>query len=665
MDLKRFRRKNERSAEIPIGLQVVVNRLFLLLLLIAGSTYPSSDVIAQADSIALNPVIVKGFVPERFMSGLKIQRIDSVTLNQFRFQNLGDLLLINTPIAIKNYGPGQLSTVSFRGTSANHTAVLWNGLNINSPSLGQTDFSTIPVAGFDQLSIQYGSAASTVGTDAIGGSILLNSAPSREKLGFSVGHQQESFRNRQTQVVTRYASPIGNGWNFSGKTSAYLGAMNNHFSSAYRQGYPLLQSETSQKGLIQDLFFQSKNDQEISAHVWLTQNRLVIAPDELEGKELTNTEAYRTMLRYRIKNFTFRTSWVRDVIDYAKGGFDNPDHAVTDKFSARAEKDFEWRLGKRENGIQVKTGGEWNYYRAQIGGYIQSPATENRADFFMLTRWQVTERLLASANLRQALVTRFDPPIAPSLGAEYQLVRKEVYNLNVRGSISKSYRVPTLNERFWTDLGNPDIRPESGWNKEIGLDQQFHTYDNQQITVSLTAYHNRIKDWTYWNPTKNYRVENLQQVLAKGIELQTGWKATMDMWKTGLNVGYAWTRSVQEKAYDAYSADIIGKQLVFVPIHSGNLNAFTQYRNIRLSLQGQSLSKRFSTFDNAQFLGAYTLVHILAESTFSWGKFAIRVQGQINNFTNTFYLNVRNNAMPGRSFAVSLVANYRSLQHKF
>ncbi len=115
-------------------------------------------------------------LPERFMSGLKVQKIDSVTMEQFRFRNITDLLSLNTPIIIKNYGPGQLATVAFRGTSANHTAVLWNGLNINLPTLGQTDFSTIPVAGFDQLSVQYGSSASVVGTDAVGGSILLGSS---------------------------------------------------------------------------------------------------------------------------------------------------------------------------------------------------------------------------------------------------------------------------------------------------------------------------------------------------------------------------------------------------------------------------------------------------------------------------------------------------------
>ena len=101
--------------------------------------------------MSLSVVTVRATLPERFLAGQKIQRINSTTLLQFRFGLLTDLLQFNTPLAFKSYGPGQLATVSFRGTSANHTAVLWNGIDINQPNLGQTDFSTLPVAGFDRL----------------------------------------------------------------------------------------------------------------------------------------------------------------------------------------------------------------------------------------------------------------------------------------------------------------------------------------------------------------------------------------------------------------------------------------------------------------------------------------------------------------------------------
>lgn len=615
---------------------------------------------AQKDSIALDPVIVRGFVPQKFMSGLKIQRIDSASLSQVRYQNIGDVLSAYTPIAFKNYGPGQLSTASFRGTSANHTAVLWNGLNINAPTLGQTDFSTIPVAGFDQLSVQYGSAASIVGSDAVGGSILLASNAPANPLQVSAGRQRESFNNKHTRADIRYSVPLRGHWALSGKTALYDNRVNNDFPNPTRRTYALLPTETFQKGVVQDLFLRSPADQEISAHVWLTDNKLVLTPEDEQGREMTRTTAYRTMLRYQIRTLTLRTAWVRDIIDYAKGDLSRPDHSVTDKFASRIEKDFTVNLGRHLNPLSLKAGGEWTHYRSRVPGYAQMPVSENRTDFFLLSRWQPTSRITTSINLRQGLVTGFNPPFTPSVGLEYGLIQKTRYHLVLKGSYGRSYRVPTLNERYWKDLGNPNVRPETGWNKELGLEQAFSEALGGTLRTSATFYHNRIRDWTYWNPATSYRVENLQQVLARGIELQLHYLRRSGPWQTGLDAGYAFNRSSQEKAYDNYSQDIVGKQLVFVPEHTANANAFVQFKSTRFTGQLQAASKRYTTFDNSQFLDGYGLVNLLAETAFAVEKCRFVIQGQVRNVTDTFYLNVRNNAMPGRSFALSLTFSYDS-----
>lgn len=615
---------------------------------------------AQSDSIDLDPVVIKGFVPQKFMSGLKIQTMDSASLAQFRFQNIGDALSAYTPIAFKNYGPAQLSTASFRGTSANHTAVLWNGLNINAPTLGQTDFSTIPVVGFDRLSVQYGASASIIGTDAVGGSILLDSKPSAGRFGISLGRQQESFRNHQSQANVRYTLPLTGQWTISGKTVVYSGRMNNDYPYETRSNYAVLLTETAQKGIVQDLFLQSPSDQEISAHVWLTSNKLILTPTDEAGREMTLTEAYRTMLRYRIKTFTIRTAWVRDIIDYAKGDLSRPDHSVTDKLATRVEKDFTLNMGRSLHPISLKTGAEWTHFRSEVPGYAHTPVTENRTDFFVLSRWQVIDRLTFSANFRQALVTGYNPPFTPSLGAEYNLIRNDRHRVIIKGSLGRSYRTPTLNERYWKDLGNPDIKPESGWNKELGVEHTFKPEPGNALRISLTAYHNRIKDWTYWNPSRKYRVENLQQVLARGIELQLGYVCRTGATRLGWDAGYAFNKSSQEKAYDNYSQDIIGKQLVFVPLHSTNMNAFALYKSTKITGQFQAVGKRFTTFDNSQSFDGYGLINILAETAISWKPFKAHIQGQVRNVTNAFYLNVRNNAMPGRSFALSLTFSYDS-----
>jgi len=154
---------------------IISMAVFMRLILITITfCFCKQQVYAQKE-LSLCEVTVKGVRPERFMVGQKIQDVDSANLAKNSYVSLADFLQFNSPISFKSYGAGQLTSISMRGTSANHTALLRNGININFPSLGLTDFSTVPVAAFDQMTIQYGSAASCVGTDAVGGSIQLRS----------------------------------------------------------------------------------------------------------------------------------------------------------------------------------------------------------------------------------------------------------------------------------------------------------------------------------------------------------------------------------------------------------------------------------------------------------------------------------------------------------
>ncbi|WP_373512294.1 TonB-dependent receptor plug domain-containing protein [Persicitalea sp.] len=620
----------------------------------------SFSAFAQQDSVALEPVVVVGFAPERFMAGLKIQRVDSAALRQFRFQNIGDLLAFNTPLAFKNYGPGRLSTVSFRGTSAQHTAVLWNGLNINQPNLGQTDFSTLPVAGFDRLSVQYGSSASAVGTDAVGGSLLLESGGAQpEGVRLLLGRRQASFGNQQTQAGANYGAKFNDALHFSGKTLYYDGQMNNNYPHTERRGYYVEPSTAEQRGFVQDLVLTGKKSRQLSAHLWLTDNGSTLTPENPDARQLTRTQSRRAMIQYQTPTWTWRTAFTRDLIDFGAGDYSQLEHTATDRFLTRLEKEIAWSLSGGAK-VNLRVGGEVAHYRTRVDGYAEPFITENRADFFALSRWQFGPRWLVSASVRQAFVTRFDPPLTPSLGAEYRLINRDKYLLTAKGSVSRSYRVPTLNERYWKTLGNPAIRPESGFNKELGVEAKWLPTDNQQITTSLTAYHNRVDDWTYWNPDRNYRVENLQLVVARGVEMQAQWRATFPVWQTGATLGYALNRSSQERVYNAYAVAIVGQQLVYVPVQQGTLSAYAQRGIFRFTAQMRAQTRSFTTFDNSNHLPGYALVNLLAEATGQRGRWQANLQAQASNIFDALYLNVGRNAMPGRSFSLNLLLTYNS-----
>lgn len=610
---------------------------------------------ASDSAVALSAVTVRAIAPERFLAGQKLQRIDSTTLLQFRFSSITDLLTYNTPLAFKSYGPGQLVTVAFRGTSANHTAVLWNGININQPNLGQTDFSTVPVAGFDKLAVQYGSGASAIGSDAVGGSILLGSqADWQTRLGVTVGQQLASFRNSQTQLGVRYSSAPGETWQVSGRTYLYRSQLNNDYPYREFRNYFVDQATTAQRGLVQDVYVRHRSGRQLSVNAWLTDNDLILSSQDTLARERTRTQSARLLTTYEAGSATVRLGWIRDVLDYAKSDFTRPDHTETDRFIGRVEREFRLFPGQRRVAVNLRTGGEWSHYRTRTDGYGGQLITENRQDLYALLRLQTT-RWLVSANVRQAFVTRFNPPLTPSLGAEYKLLQGTQTTLTAKASVGRSYRVPTLNERYWVELGDPNLKPESGVNLEGGLSLVSTLSPTLTLTTDLTGYRNRVDNWVLWNPATDYHVENLQLVVARGGELAGTLTYTQSGWQAGIRAGYALTRTSQERAYDSYARDVIGKQLPYVPVHTGTLNAWVQRGRSRLSVQMQTSSRRYITADNSQYFRGILLANLLAETQVRVAKAAFRVQGQVNNLFDALFISVRRNALPGRSVAINVL----------
>ena len=133
-----------------------------------------SVTLCAQDTITLKTVEVKG-QRERTeeVKPLVMRKMDTIVLKAKSTSSLSDLLIQHSPVFIKTYGPGGVSTASFRGTTASHTLVLWNGFQLNAPTLGQVDFSTIPVFLVDDISLNWGSGTSN-NSGGLGGSVNID-----------------------------------------------------------------------------------------------------------------------------------------------------------------------------------------------------------------------------------------------------------------------------------------------------------------------------------------------------------------------------------------------------------------------------------------------------------------------------------------------------------
>jgi len=163
-------------------------------LLVGAALLRSAALPAQQDSLLLREVTVDGYIIKANRT-FKEQTLSSDSLRNFTAVSLGDAQQQATGIFVKGYGSGGIATLSLRGTSAQHTRLYWNNLDVSSPTLGLADMSTVPLAAFDQIQVQYGFASLSDGSGGLGGSIRLQQkSPSQDSN--SLAFRQMEARNQ-------------------------------------------------------------------------------------------------------------------------------------------------------------------------------------------------------------------------------------------------------------------------------------------------------------------------------------------------------------------------------------------------------------------------------------------------------------------------------------
>ena len=166
--------------------------MFRNVILLVLSALCTATAAAQGDATARSIDIEQvEIAASRPMKQIGVQRtlIDSTVLRENITSSLADALTTGTTIFIKSYGRATLATASFRGTAPSHTQVTWNGMKINSPMLGQVDFSLIPAYFIDDAAVFHGASSVGITGGGLGGAVTLKTSPPAEE-GLSLRYVQ-------------------------------------------------------------------------------------------------------------------------------------------------------------------------------------------------------------------------------------------------------------------------------------------------------------------------------------------------------------------------------------------------------------------------------------------------------------------------------------------
>lgn len=611
-----------------------MRHLFLALLFCCvfmfSNAQKASDSIHKLDEVVLSDVKLK-----RYSNGYKVTVLNDSVIRK-NGNSLTDLLRFNTNIYFKENGYGMVSSPSFRGTNASQTAVVWNGININSQLNGQVDFNLLSTSNYNNVTIRNGGGSVQYGSGAIGGSIHLANTLNFDK------HSDHNIRLDYGSYDTKRASynasfsneklaiNVGAAYLDSDNDYKILGTDRKNENGAFKNldlnfnlGYLV-----SNKDILK-LYYQSfYSDRAFSSTLLAPSNSKYETEDYramVEWRHLHKT--YTSTLKVAYLSEIFKYFENRDLDNYSKG------RATTYLIKHRFEKHL-------TEAITFNVITDYAYINAE-GNSFDDP-TRNAFSATAIFSHALNDKLNYNLNIRKDIISDFESPFVASADFRYQLLSFYALKLNA----SKNFRVPTFNDLYWNPGGNLDLKPEESYQIDLG-----HQFNFKNSEVKFNAFYIKTSNLIQWRPnaeTGYWNPVNVANSSQYGLELEASVRKQ-------LNENHKFLLS-SSYAYTIANDDDKDQSLFYVPKHK--INASLAYDFKALQCFYQHLINGEVQIIGGDLRG-YNVANLGVDYRLNNnGKLKYTLGLRVNNIYNKYYENVALRPMPNRNYNLNLNLNF-------
>lgn len=604
-----------------------ITLLLGVFLLLGQSVLAQDNLVVEIQEVVISDNLLKDYSQTQKTEKLT----DSIIKRSSSF--LTSVLNYNSLIYFKENGVGGASSASFRGTTASQTAVIWNGININSQTSGQTDFNAINSLSFDNITVKSGGGSVLYGSSAIGGSIHLNNDlyfydQFENELFLKYGSFNTFDGRFQTKIASdKYSLQLGFTRSFSDNDYDWVGKDRKNLNGQFENstfnanfGYKINASNTLK--FYSQYFSGERHFSLIFPTETPTKYQNTDIRNLLEWASISDRFTSRVKLAHlfeqyqyfpHINNRFFTFGEVESLIAKYDLAYD-----FSDKIKLNTIIDFTQNKGK---------GSDIRSEKRQIGSGS------------LMFKHLISGKFLYEITLRKEITDNYESPLLYSLGIKYNVT--DFYS--AKFNASKNFRIPTFNDLYWVTGGNSDLKPETSYQAEI-----TNEFRIKNFKISLTGFYNRLEDMLRWIPSGSlWNPTNTDEVEIFGFEAGLSYSKNIGKHTVELNGNYGHTSSKDKKT---------DKYLVYVPVHKANTNVLYGYQNLNLYGEFLYVGEIFTRSDNNSKynIDAYQVYNLGADYTF---KKHYTIGVKVQNMLNTYYESVESRPLPGRNFMMYL--NFR------
>ena len=630
-------------------------------------------------------------VPAQSLKNADLQRLNS--------QSVADALRYFSGIQLKDYGGvGGIKTVDIRSMGTHHLGIFYDGIELGNAQNGQIDLGQFSLDNIDEISLYNGqkSAIFQPASDfGNAGSVYIRTRKPRFTDGKSYNVKLKAKYGSSDLVrlsalwEQRLSSAVSTSLNAEHLTSSGKYKFNYrrvtpsgvvaYDTTAVRQNGDIRADriDFNVNGILQRGYWNTKvyfyNSQRgipgaIVNNVWrrgerqgdlnfFVQNRFQKdISDRFSTQWLAKYAFYRT--HYVNKDTTQLPAdnrfWQQEFYLSTSNAYE-----ILPNWSISASYDFRWNKLNADtyrfvfptrfsNMISLATAFEARFIRIQ-GSVLAS---------FIHDKLHPTTRLMPGMKATDN-ITKF----TPALFIDFPIIDKATNGastkLSVRTFAKRSFRMPTFNDLYYTDLGNSNLKPESATQYDLGVvfNKQYNGHLLKNVQFQADGYYNTIHDKIIAYPKGQqfrWTMLNLGRVHITGIDVMgaIALQPINDLVVTArLQYTYQDARDVTN-ASDVFYKD----QIPYIPYNSGSAIVNLAYRNWTLNYSFIYSGKRYNQQENIpnNYMQPWYTSDVSLQYDFKAFGTKCRAMLEVNNILNQKYDVILNYPMPGINGLVGL-----------
>jgi vitamin B12 transporter len=642
---------------------------------------------AQKDTIKkLKEVTVSGSNLPKIQTITPSQQITSNDFDRYSALNVADAIRDFAGVNIKDYGGiGGLKTVSIRGFSANHTAILYDGIEINDVENGQIDLSKLNLNGIQQITLYNGqpddilaparsfASASIISIKTLKPSLTADK-PYQILAGVKAGswglinpylQWQQRINDKWSFVINSYSE------NANGQYK-YNTNINGPYATLTRSGTAVSDQQ------VDGALYWTKNDSnKFSLHInYYNSDRglpaAILNTNPTSFQRLWNKDVFlQSGYEYTWSNglhLLLNTKLSQYFTRYRDPAFLNNAGGQDDRYTQREFYQSAALSYRILSNWEVSYATDISF--SNLGAYspdgdIQDYAFPSRftllnvlASNFTTGKWIFQGSLLNTDVTEQVKVGKPTPKetaLSPTLMAMFKPFKNK--DLRLRAFYKDIFREPTFDEQYYFSLyGSRDLKPEFAKQYDLGVTyrkniDKFIDY----ISITADGYYNTIINKIVIIPGRSeaqYSIINLGKVRIEGTDISIKTQTRkMDGWRAVMAFNYTYQYAVEADLGTYYL-----EQIPYTPKNTLAINAGVEYNQMGLYFNQIVSSSRYflrqSTINN--YLDGYAVSDLSYVYKFSAYGYPFTFSAHINNLFNESYEIVQSFPMPGRSFICSL-----------